>query len=223
VLHEAPGEFFRATCPTHGAPGNFIQMALGPDISSEDVVGCGLSGQPATWKYVAHNAFGTSADFPPATLIYPHASSDLVCETKNHMNDGDPKLFSWRTSADANFGADPTCAAGIASGNVCCKASCGTCGGNGCSSRSGGSAGCCGGTISTSARYCLDVGPPCIMADPQCRTGILSGNVCCAAGCGTCGGNGCGSRPGGAASCCGGTITTAALSCRTHMPPCIVD
>lgn len=45
---------------------------------------------------------------------------------------------------------------------------------------------------------------------PQlCRDGIISnsGQACCAASCGTCGGPGCGSREGGAALCCHQAIT----------------
>ena len=32
--------------------------------------------------------------------------------------------------------------------------------------------------------------------------GINSGNVCCAASCGACGGKGCSKRPGGTSACC---------------------
>lgn len=38
---------------------------------------------------------------------------------------------------------DPTCNNGIINNNVCCMLSCGTCGGNGCGNRDGGSQGCC--------------------------------------------------------------------------------
>ena len=40
-----------------------------------------------------------------------------------------------------------------------------------------------------------------------CLDGVASGNACCAASCGTCGGTGCGGRPGGATSCCTSRIT----------------
>ena len=32
--------------------------------------------------------------------------------------------------------------------------------------------------------------------------GVQSGNICCASRCGTCGGKGCGARPGGPSNCC---------------------
>ena len=34
-----------------------------------------------------------------------------------------------------------------------------------------------------------------------------SGSLCCARSCGTCGGSGCSSRPGGKTKCCAGEIT----------------
>lgn len=46
-----------------------------------------------------------------------------------------------------------------------------------------------------------------------CSTGIRSGDVCCASSCGSCGGTGCGSRPGGSKKCCTGKIKTAAQAC----------
>jgi hypothetical protein len=64
-------------------------------------------------------------------------------------------------------------------------------------------------------------------SDPTCSTGILGGvsksPVCCAAGCGTCGGTGCNGFPGGSASCCGGAIASANQSCSSHLPPCVPD
>jgi hypothetical protein len=54
---------------------------------------------------------------------------------------------------------DPTCQHGILSKlgdgrEVCCAASCGSCGGTGCNDRPGGGAACCGGTISKDGRSC---------------------------------------------------------------------
>ena len=60
-------------------------------------------------------------------------------------------------------GGDPTCATGIPSGNVCCAASCGECGGSGCGSRPGGASNCCSGAIRSSGRLCATVGPPCVL------------------------------------------------------------
>ena len=64
---------------------------------------------------------------------------------------------------------DPTCETGIRGplqyANTCCLASCGTCTGNGCSSRPGRAAGCCEGTIGPSNRSCLNHLPPCTIPD----------------------------------------------------------
>merc|ERR1719162_111608 len=40
------------------------------------------------------------------------------------------------------------------------------------------------------------------MPYPWCRNGLRDGPACCPASCGTCGGPGCGERPGGASACC---------------------
>jgi hypothetical protein len=58
---------------------------------------------------------------------------------------------------------DPSCARGLASGRACCAASCGTCGGTGCSQRPGGAAACCSGSITTAARSCAAYPPPCTL------------------------------------------------------------
>jgi hypothetical protein len=55
----------------------------------------------------------------------------------------------------------------------------------------------------------------------QC-SGLLRDEVCCAAACGTCGGTGCASRPGGASACCLGNIRAAGRSCAQFPPPCVV-
>jgi hypothetical protein len=55
----------------------------------------------------------------------------------------------------------------------------------------------------------------------QCR-GLLRDEVCCAAACGTCGGTGCGGRPGGSAACCTGSIRASGRSCAQYPPPCLV-
>jgi peptidoglycan/xylan/chitin deacetylase (PgdA/CDA1 family) len=59
---------------------------------------------------------------------------------------------------------DPTCDNGINWDNeVCCMASCQTCGGTGCSSREGGSDGCCTSTIISNNIYCSESSAPCII------------------------------------------------------------
>lgn len=58
--------------------------------------------------------------------------------------------------------------------------------------------------------------------DPTCSRGVPSGNVCCAASCGTCGGTGCSQRPGGAAACCTTSIRAEGRSCAAFPPPCVL-
>ncbi len=59
--------------------------------------------------------------------------------------------------------------------------------------------------------------------DPECAGGLRRGLACCAARCGSCGGSGCGSRPGGADACCTGRIGESGRSCHAFEPPCILD
>mmetsp|Transcript_11589 Transcript_11589/g.17304 ORF Transcript_11589/g.17304 Transcript_11589/m.17304 type:complete len:686 (-) Transcript_11589:65-2122(-) len=65
---------------------------------------------------------------------------------------------------DAN-GSDPTCSTGKihSDGITCCNGSCERCGGSNCWTSAGGASNCCSSSISTSGRYCDEVGPPCIM------------------------------------------------------------
>ena len=49
----------------------------------------------------------------------------------------------------------------------------------------------------------------------DCASGIQSGEVCCAASCGTCGGSGCSGQPGGSSQCCKTTIRDSGVACAT--------
>ena len=80
--------------------------------------------------------------------------------------------------------------------NVCCAATCGSCGGSGCSARLGGSSNCCGGTIASTDRKCIPFAvwsiikkshAPCVPkkynGEPcsdgaDCRSGRCVSNVC---------------------------------------------
>lgn len=55
--------------------------------------------------------------------------------------------------------------------------------------------------------YCTDGTTPASPPDSYCRSGVRSGNVCCAVSCGSCGGSGCSGRPGGGSSCCTSSIS----------------
>jgi hypothetical protein len=113
----------------------------------------------------------------------------------------------------------------FASPDICCAASCGTCGGTGCTSRPGSTANCCTGAVGSNGVACEDNGledAPCsFSASPpsptpvpaptptpageeclkeQCETGefgiFQAPFYCCPFGCGRCGGTGCGLLPG---------------------------
>jgi hypothetical protein len=71
-------------------------------------------------------------------------------------------------------------------------------------------------------RVCTSNTPPCLMADPQCTTGIANGSRCCDKMCGRCGGPGCSALPGGSSRCCLGEISDAGRSCSQHPPPCVM-
>jgi hypothetical protein len=51
-------------------------------------------------------------------------------------------------------------------------------------------------------------------ASTYCSRGIEHGGACCAAACGSCGGSGCGSLPGGSSQCCSGTILNSGVICK---------
>ncbi len=67
---------------------------------------------------------------------------------------------------------DPRCEEGIASGTACCAASCGECGGTGCSEREGGADACCTSHIAESGRSCLSVEAPCILDEGFTPIGV---------------------------------------------------
>lgn len=55
------------------------------------------------------------------------------------------------------------CSSGVFNNRVCCLATCGTCGGNQCGARPGGSVGCCQTQILASNKYCDSFEAPCIL------------------------------------------------------------
>jgi hypothetical protein len=59
---------------------------------------------------------------------------------------------------------DTQCKLGLATTQgVCCRASCGSCGGPGCSGRRGGAKACCAGNIMAAKRSCGSALAPCMM------------------------------------------------------------
>ena len=102
---------------------------------------------------------------------------------------------------------------------VCCADSCGTCSDKaGCADLPGGLDACCPSRILSANVLCSTFeatacvlpqnSPPPPSYPPAapitwCDQGILGpGGICCAKSCGSCGGRGCWTRPGGSASCC---------------------
>lgn len=152
-------------------------------------------------------------------------------------------------STGALGSSDPTCSTGILSGNICCAASCGKCGGSGCGRREGGSSACCSGSVHRTGKSCLNNPPPCVvdlpvnpgdLVNPFCASSdsrLLGSNAggirdertgaCCAESCGSCGNDtACEDRPGGASHCCVSNITDPAApsnSCEFREPPCFSD
>ncbi|MEM9071885.1 MAG: hypothetical protein AAGE52_25470 [Myxococcota bacterium] len=127
---------------------------------------------------------------------------------------------------DAGFDAALSCS-GIADGDACCPASCGSCGGFGCAERPGGATNCCFFEVLFSGRSCAEFEPPCVLLEepPEdpCASGVRAGDICCAASCGTCAGEGCDTRPGGASACCRGPILASGRVCSGVEPPCVID
>ena len=135
--------------------------------------------------------------------------------------------------------SDPNCETGLRNRRLglCCASECGQCGGvngDGCEGRFNVPAGvstagrCCTAEIEIANRSCSDFPPPCTLAprqpDPQCTQGIRNGNICCQRRCGTCGGRGCGQRPGGGNNCCLSRIQDPrrARSCALNEAPCLL-
>ncbi|CAM9985894.1 unnamed protein product [Ectocarpus sp. 6 AP-2014] len=123
--------------------------------------------------------------------------------------------------------------AGILQGDACCETSCGVCGGTGCSDRGNGQDSCCTKNIAANGDRCSETGAaPCIVDAPEPETsfscssdaGILQGDICCEASCGTCGGTGCSDRGYGQDSCCTKNIAANGDKCsETGAAPCVVD
>ena len=75
-------------------------------------------------------------------------------------------LSMWAGNGElAGFGPDPACKHGVLSSNkkICCAASCGKCGGTGCSGFPGGASNCCTGSIAAANQSCTKHPAPCVM------------------------------------------------------------
>lgn len=112
---------------------------------------------------------------------------------------------------------------GVCTSKVCCLRSCGECGGSGCGGRPGGKNGCCVSTIEESGRLCGRDARPCVLPKKTSKPKMLcTKTVCCLPICGSCGGKGCGRRPGGKQNCCTKIIMDSRRRCKSWAPPCII-
>jgi hypothetical protein len=142
---------------------------------------------------------------PPCVTTDPVSASSVAAGPLAAIGSGDrsgadvedkrTKILSRMQSCTAIGGVmDPF-------GLLCCPASCGVCGGQGCASRNGGADACCGDNIASAAVKCGN--PPCLLGFEDNKTlaarvsvCALAGGVaddtglrCCDSACGTCGGN----------------------------------
>ena len=124
---------------------------------------------------------------------------------------------------------DPYCNNGIIGGSgddVCCPTECGSCGGEGCSSRPGGYDNCCLSGVRPNSRSCNIESAPCNIDNDNdkyflnCLIGVGASDVCCQLECGTCGGSECSSRPGGYSSCCLAGVRESDKFCHDNVAPC---
>ena len=110
----------------------------------------------------------SSTSFSSATSQHDLSCADL--KDQGHCSHSDHGAtikkecpVSCGVCAGATRTQEETCASGVASGSVCCSSGCGTCGGTGCSGRSGGATACCSEHIVSFNRLCSQYGPPCVL------------------------------------------------------------
>lgn len=216
-----------------------LQMLNDSSTSSPSHLCVGLGGIPdSTGLFCCNSSCGSCGGTGCGGR---HGGADACCEDNLEAANvacGDPPcLMESHAQAqlrDAEvYSAKCKDAGGIPdlSGMKCCAASCGVCGGEGCASRPGGADLCCGDNLATANETCGV--PACIFqpnpreAEARAQACDLLGGVsdatglaCCAAMCGTCGGVGCESQPGGAGNCCLDRINEVNQLCGD--PPCLL-
>ncbi|KYF56552.1 hypothetical protein BE08_36760 [Sorangium cellulosum] len=127
----------------------------------------GAAGQGVQWDWTRHfwdvyvaSSFGTIGSFLRAADSSSYTLSNPYILLDNAAN-GHAINSAWDASKSDN-GVN-VCADGVQSGNVCCKASCGTCGGAGCSGRPGGASACCTSNILDANKTCTGTNAPCVL------------------------------------------------------------
>lgn len=102
----------------------------------------------------------------------------------------------------------------ICTNEVCCPASCGTCGGIDCGLRRQGVVNCCASRILESGRKCGgSITSACIIAAITNENPICTTKVCCPASCGNCAESDCGQLSAGVVNCCGNRIIESGRKC----------
>lgn len=94
------------------------------------------------------------------------AAVDAVTTAPQRSGTSWAMLSKWAgEGALAAYGPDPSCSYGVLSSDkkVCCAASCGACGGAGCSQLPGGADACCTSKISAANEPCAKNAAPCVM------------------------------------------------------------
>lgn len=97
-------------------------------------------------------------NIPPVLTPGDYGGSALESRSNNN-NDEDNTVVP--VDASDMSGMDMVMDGGICQGEVCCKASCGGCGGSDCAKLPGGTENCCYGYIKRNAPSCNDSAPPC--------------------------------------------------------------
>ncbi|CAM9495327.1 unnamed protein product, partial [Ectocarpus fasciculatus] len=86
--------------------------------------------------------------------------------TLSNDDSGESSSSSSSSSSDSDS-VDPCVCDGVVGGGACCSATCGTCGGSGCSSRGDDGEECCAGSIIASGVLCSETGwkSPCVVVE----------------------------------------------------------
>ena len=120
-----------------------------------------IAASPGTTKVNLTAMTGSFSSFPAGTF-----PADIVLQSKDQFGNlqtgtTDNYRVTVQGAATGPLDCGPD---GIAhsNGEVCCHASCGSCGGSGCGSRPGGSSACCLSRVSA-AESCMVRGPPCVL------------------------------------------------------------
>lgn len=213
-----------------GLPSHFlllkVQRALQNTACCSSLIFSLCSRAPRPLSHYASSAGRTVCQPSPGILQqYFRRHSPTASQAIKTHNMAPSRTLLFATVILALVISSTSTSGGICTGKFCCLASCGKCGGHGCSSRPGGYWGCCTSVIASSGRLCDHYSPPCQIVNGESRrqnnnAGLCSGGFCCYNSCGKCGGHGCGSRPGGYYGCCTSVIASTGRTCDKVGPPC---